>query len=319
MEEASRLSERMYEAALEDGSLEDQAWFAWQLSRSVIERGNAETAATFGRLAVALFRQLGAPQYEQFALVDLAAAFAIGGHQRESRETLGFMDALGLAGGKYFSVNVLQARGWMAATNGDLPAAMERLREGTEVGLDIGDLVGAAGCAHSIARLGAPGEAVPTLERLAADVEGPLMIARLDHVRALVAKDANALEEVAARLDTLGATLLAAEAAADAAIVWRDQGSPRRSAAALRLATKLADRCERPSTPALSETRRAARLTPAERTAAMLAANGRTSREIAEELVVSLRTVENHLQHVYEKLGIRGRAELRGVEGLSER
>jgi DNA-binding CsgD family transcriptional regulator len=45
----------------------------------------------------------------------------------------------------------------------------------------------------------------------------------------------------------------------------------------------------------------------------MLAANGRTSREIAEELVVSVRTVENHLQHVYEKLGIRGRAELKAA------
>jgi DNA-binding CsgD family transcriptional regulator len=118
--------------------------------------------------------------------------------------------------------------------------------------------------------------------------------------------------------DRTGA-VLAAEAAADAAIAWRDQGAPRRSAAALRLASNLADRCERPATPALSETRRVARLTRAERTAALLAANGRTSRQIAEELVVSVRTVENHLQHVYEKLGIRGRAELREVEGLSER
>jgi DNA-binding CsgD family transcriptional regulator len=34
------------------------------------------------------------------------------------------------------------------------------------------------------------------------------------------------------------------------------------------------------------------------------------SREIAERLFVSSRTVENHLQRVYEKLGIHGRADL---------
>ena len=317
--EARSLSERMYRVALDDGSLEDQAWFAWQLSRAVPDRGDAETAATYGRLAVALFRQLEAPQYEQFALVDLATAFAIGGHQRESRETIAFMDALGLPTGEYFSVNVLQARAWTAAAHGDLPAALAHLRRGVRVGVDIGDLVGAACCAQGLARLGAAGEGLEALEPIVGSIDGPLAPARVDHVRGLVAKDAVALEEVATRLDALGATLLAAEAAADAAVLWRDRRSPRRAAAALRRASNLAERCERPATPALSETRRAVRLTPAERTTALLAANGRTSREIAEELVVSVRTVENHLQHVYEKLGIRGRAELRQVEGLDQR
>jgi DNA-binding CsgD family transcriptional regulator len=43
---------------------------------------------------------------------------------------------------------------------------------------------------------------------------------------------------------------------------------------------------------------------------ARLAATGRSNREIAEELVVSVRTVENHLQRAYDKLGISGRDEL---------
>jgi DNA-binding NarL/FixJ family response regulator len=43
---------------------------------------------------------------------------------------------------------------------------------------------------------------------------------------------------------------------------------------------------------------------------ATLAARGLTSREIAETIVVSTRTVENHLQRAYEKLGVSGRAEL---------
>ncbi len=51
-------------------------------------------------------------------------------------------------------------------------------------------------------------------------------------------------------------------------------------------------------------------LTPAERSVATLAAAGRTNREIAESLYMSVRTVEGHLSHVYAKLGTRSRTEL---------
>jgi len=44
-----------------------------------------------------------------------------------------------------------------------------------------------------------------------------------------------------------------------------------------------------------------------------LAAEGRTNREIAHELYVTLKTVEGHLSRAYTKLGIRGRAELSRV------
>jgi DNA-binding NarL/FixJ family response regulator len=40
-----------------------------------------------------------------------------------------------------------------------------------------------------------------------------------------------------------------------------------------------------------------------------LIAAGRTSREIAATLVVSVGTVERHITHIYGKLGVRGRAE----------
>ncbi len=51
-------------------------------------------------------------------------------------------------------------------------------------------------------------------------------------------------------------------------------------------------------------------LTPAERQVAELAAAGRSNREIAEALVVSVRTVESQLSSTYGKLGVRGRAAL---------
>jgi DNA-binding CsgD family transcriptional regulator len=51
-------------------------------------------------------------------------------------------------------------------------------------------------------------------------------------------------------------------------------------------------------------------LTPSELRIVALAAEGRTNREIAHELYVTLKTVEGHLSRAYTKLGIKGRAEL---------
>lgn len=51
-------------------------------------------------------------------------------------------------------------------------------------------------------------------------------------------------------------------------------------------------------------------LTPQERSVALLVAKGLSNREVAAELVVSVRTVEYHLTHVYAKLGLTSRAQL---------
>jgi DNA-binding NarL/FixJ family response regulator len=51
-------------------------------------------------------------------------------------------------------------------------------------------------------------------------------------------------------------------------------------------------------------------LTPAERRVAELAADGLSNKEIARDLVVTVRTVEEHLKNVYAKLGVRSRTQL---------
>jgi DNA-binding CsgD family transcriptional regulator len=56
-------------------------------------------------------------------------------------------------------------------------------------------------------------------------------------------------------------------------------------------------------------------LTPTELRVARLAAGGSTNRAVADELVMSPKTVEAHLARVYRKLGIRSRAELGSLLG----
>ncbi len=56
-------------------------------------------------------------------------------------------------------------------------------------------------------------------------------------------------------------------------------------------------------------------LTPSELRVVRLAAEGRSNREIAHELYVTLKTVEGHLARAYAKLGIDGRGQLPQVLG----
>ena len=78
---------------------------------------------------------------------------------------------------------------------------------------------------------------------------------------------------------------------------------------------RLLDRMGEPARPVLAEA--LAALTAAECRVARLAASGLTNREIAGELVVTVKAVEWHLSHVYRKLGIRSRSALAGRLGMA--
>jgi DNA-binding NarL/FixJ family response regulator len=58
-------------------------------------------------------------------------------------------------------------------------------------------------------------------------------------------------------------------------------------------------------------------LTPQELQVAILAADGKTNREVGKQLFLSPKTIEWHLGHVYRKLGISSRSKL--VRALEER
>jgi DNA-binding NarL/FixJ family response regulator len=51
-------------------------------------------------------------------------------------------------------------------------------------------------------------------------------------------------------------------------------------------------------------------LSPRQRHVAQLISTGSSNREIADALVLSIKTVETHIQHIFTKLRVKSRAEI---------
>jgi DNA-binding NarL/FixJ family response regulator len=92
--------------------------------------------------------------------------------------------------------------------------------------------------------------------------------------------------------------------------VLRRGGRSREAAADENRAAQLLSRCEGAATPVVRTITARFPPHPGELDAAVQAAAGRSNKQIAADSHISVRTVENHLQHVYEKLGISSRREL---------
>lgn len=308
--EAETLAAENYQRALDDGSEEMRGVYAWFLAKVLALRGRMHLAAEYGYEGAAVFRQLGRRPFLAHVIGVLAGALAVSGRTDEAAELLAESEAINMPPDEVYSVETLQARAWLAVAQGDIPRARDILEEAARRGERTGDVAGQASALHDLARIGGARDVAVRLSDAARSMEGELPPARVRHVVALAANQADELEEVSRTFEVMGTDLLAAEAAAGAAVAWRRSGHARQAAAAERRASLLAARCDGAETPALRGIAARAVITSAEQQVAHLAAAGRSNKQIAEELVLSLRTVENYLHRVYEKLGITGRAEL---------
>ena len=152
---------------------------------------------------------------------------------------------------------------------------------------------------------------IPLVLALAGNVEGRWAAAMLTLARNWEAADADALMDTAANLEATGFVNLAREAYARASTLLEQSGERRRSRQAIALREKcdheLGERFREghfiAAAPAVHLTRR-------EQDIVELALQGLTDREIAQRLMVSVRTVEGHLYRTYVKLGVRSRDEL---------
>lgn len=204
-----------------------------------------------------------------------------------------------------------RARAWTAAADGDLAAAQQlALAAAGDSGQFL--LTEITFC-HDALRLGHPAAALADrLTHLAGRTDAELPRAMAAHATAAAARDPAALEAAAGRLADAGAMLLAAEAQSAAARTYAGQGRTDHARSAAARARQLAAACPGARTPLLHAPPPPA-LTARERQVARLAAQGLTSDQIAGQLVISVRTAESHLYHVFRKLGAHSRDELRAL------
>jgi DNA-binding CsgD family transcriptional regulator/type II secretory pathway predicted ATPase ExeA len=305
------LGSRHYAQGVSDHSPLAIGFVAVALAVVAFYQGRVQTAERFSRESVAVFRKIGFPLMVRLGLMMLAYALAMQGRAEDARTALAELDALDLPPTDHNGPMVLQARAWTEVAAGDRVRAMELLQEAVEMARWSGAKALESSALHDLARLGETAAVAEPLLHLCSAVEGPFAPARAAHAAALGAQDPTGLEGAASTFQEIGALLLGAEALADAAVIWRRQGEPRKATGAERRSSDLIDRCEGAQSPALATSaRQRAVLTPRELEIARLAVSGLSDRAIASRLFLSHRTVENKLHSAYAKLGIASRAEL---------
>jgi len=301
-----------FAAAVQVGSSLGQTWYALDLGRTALVRGAARSAQRWFREALSASSSPGWWLQRGLALSGLAAATALVGELDVARDALdelaalpgqlGFLEperALGEAA-------LLAAEGRLSDARAVLLAAADRAADGGQRTVEVR-------LCHEVARLGGARDVVARTEALAAASDSPLVAARHHHVAAESARDPDALVAAAEELEQLGCLLAAGEAFASAADLVRSRGDQRGANGLAGRASTCLDHCEGARSPVQVAATTVVPLTAREREIALLAASGVPSKEIAERLYLSVRTVNNHLQNVYTKLGVSSRAELATV------
>ncbi|MBO9577517.1 MAG: helix-turn-helix transcriptional regulator, partial [Microbacteriaceae bacterium] len=202
------------------------------------------------------------------------------------------------------------ARLLVQAARGDVSGAWPGLGRWADRMREQGHLGYAGGMLVMMLQFGPAADIAPRARALADAAPGPYFERLAAHAAAAADGDAPALLRIAHEWEEDGALLLAASAYGEAARAQQRGGAERAAARSQARAEELARRMGGLSTPVVRFADELTPLTRREREIANLAASGLSSKDIAARLFLSARTVDNHLQSVYGKLGITGRHEL---------
>ncbi len=276
-------------------------------------RGQVRTAARWFRQSLAGVRGADTGGWSFQLLVNLSGALGMAGAATSAREALEDMIAAWHPAFVFREPEVLLAEAWVAAAEGSITEAVALAHRAAEVAASQPQPAVEVLALHTAVCFG-DRTVADRLAQLATQVDGPRAPAAAAHAAALAADDGAALHAASVQLEQIGALLLAADAAAQAAAVHPRHDRRGAAKAATTRAHRLAQFCEGARTPALAAVAAPLPLplplTSREREIVTLAAGGLSNRQIAERLVVSVRTVEGHLYRASAKLGTTDRAEL---------
>jgi DNA-binding CsgD family transcriptional regulator len=201
----------------------------------------------------------------------------------------------------------------LEAHEGRKTCAVQALQETAEQLLEAGALGQLSEVIHFLTRLDRVKLANQYCAGTLEDLQGALSRTSVALARATAARKPEAVGQCAQHFESAGAPLYAAEAWAIAVHLYRRAGQPRLATAAARRCETARANYDGTSPPLLHLIGETELLSGREREIALLAAQRHTSQEIAERLVISVRTVDNHLYRIYRKLGVSSRQQLRIV------
>jgi DNA-binding CsgD family transcriptional regulator len=207
------------------------------------------------------------------------------------------------------------ARAWQRASVGQMPAALTHAVRAAQIAEEAGMHAVEMRARHTAVRFG-DGAQAARLDELAGLLNTPLAEAVATHARGLACGDGSLVEAAARRFADLGALAFAADASAHAAGEYARRGDRGKEVESSSWASFLAGQCGL-RTPAVKVAARPLPFSGREREIAVLVAAGLSNRQIADRLVVSVRTVEGHLYRLFTKLGINNRDQLiRVIAGM---
>jgi DNA-binding CsgD family transcriptional regulator len=304
-------------------------------ARDAATRDKWSAGVALYREALAAAAETGHDAERAWTLAALASLQARQGLEEDARanadEAIALSHRLGAAGNLYWATGALAD---VELGRGDFERAIVQLERREQslraAGNADPDLSMAPELVEAYARSGLPEDAVRAFAeyaQAASDKGQPWALARYHRACGLLADEAGIDEAFGAALEQHALAPDAFEAARTRLCYGERLRRARRrvdARAELRRAFAVFDRLgaapwrER-AAQELAATGETARrrdistlddLTPQELSIATLLASGRTTREAAATLFVSPKTVEHHLRHAYQKLGVRNRAEL---------
>ena len=314
--EARTVADRAFRDLGAAGAHPTSPWVAHFRGRVEWLAGDAAAARRWHGEAIAQARVQRQTRPLFHAWAGLAAAAAVLGDLDAAEGALVEMKALAFTG--FYAVAEEElGRAWLCAARGDPAQARAVLTAAADDARDTGHLTSEMLLLTDVARLGGAEDVADRLADLARSCDGTLAPARAHLAAALADGGPEQLQAAAGELQAVGAHLLAAEAAGAAVIAWQRAGHTRRATASARQARISADLCPGVRTPLLAAAGTTSPLTRRQREIALLAADGLPSKEIADTLHLSVRTVDNHLQSAYAKLGVTTRRGLVAALGMS--
>ncbi len=268
-------------------------------------RGNTERAAQLASDAAVGFEVDRQDGMGRWGVVLFALAHAQSADPSAAVDALAEIDRRRDHPARIFETYLLRARGWVAHQQGHPTEALEHFVTGHRVAVAAGNLTAAIGCDHDLLRVGRPSDAAALLNTLELDhVEGRILLAQIAHIRAAELRSYAPLAAVAEEFERIGSPHFAAECWVASAAAT--DATSRQSSRSLQRAADLGGGTAAGAGALASQ----ASLTPRERDVVGLVVLGLTSREIAERLGISRRTVETHLGNAYLKADVRDRAGL---------